>query len=239
MKSSLIVILSALLLISCKSNSTNVIKGNGKVVSTEMRINDYSQLIVNGSCEVVYEQKTSSKPYLRYEIDQNLVDNVNIKVKGNKLIIGTRGSFSKVSKFKVYTNSSHLQEVKLTGSSYTTIKKTLNTSQLDIFISGSGRVKADKLKCNSVNVSLSGSGSTILNGETYYSQLKVSGSGEIDAFSLKAKNTICKVAGSGSAKIYVTDNLESRISGSGNIFCKGKPKRVDNKATGSGKLKME
>lgn len=239
MKLSVIFILSIFLVFSCKSNSTAQTKGNGKVVSTEMNIADYSQIVSTGSCEIIYEQKMSSKPYLRYEIDQNLLKNVDIKVRGNKLLIGTKGSFSSMTKFKVYTNSRGLSNVKLTGSSQMVIKQRLNSPDLDISISGSGKVKADKLKCSKVNVALSGSGNVTLSGDTYYKSIKVSGSGNVDALGLKATQGMCKISGSGTAKIYVTDDLESRISGSGTIICKGKPARVDNKVSGSGRLKMQ
>lgn len=238
MKSSMIIFLSIILCISCKTHTTATqVKGNGKIVSKEMSIGNYSYMNVSGSCEVVYEQKTSSKPYLRYEIDENLQNNVDIKVRNNKLSIGMKGRISNMPKFRVYTNSPQLYEIKITGSSNTTVKKITNSTEFNIKISGSGKVKAEKLKCNHVNVNISGSGGTTLNGKTYSNKINISGSGNVNAYDLKTKNSICKISGSGSAKIHVTDHLESRISGSGVIHYKGNPKTVNNKISGSGRLK--
>ncbi len=239
MRVSLIALLSLFILVSCKSNSNSagIIRGNGKVTTREVPVQNYTGIDLIGSCELVYEHKVSQKPYLKIEIDENLQNSVHVRVKNNILHVSLgNGSFSP-TKYKIYTNSPGLAQIKLTGSGNATLKGTINSTDLSLSIAGSGGVKADKLRCSNLSLAISGSGSASLSGETYQSDIRLSGSGSVDASGLKSKYTNCKVSGSGGAKVYVSELLDARISGSGGISYKGSPSKINQKISGSGRIR--
>lgn len=235
MKQLLIVMLSVLMIYGCKSGSDYVVKGNGKIVSFEVPVNNYSRIDLSGSCELVYEQKMNKSPYLKVEIDENLRDMLDIRTHNGKLSVSLKGNVS-YAKFKVYTNSNELDRMNISGSGKIRLKNNINSPNLKVSISGTGNLKADKLKCTNLSLSMSGAGSAALNGEVYNSEIHISGSGEVDAYKLKSQNTMVKVSGAGNAKVYVTELFDAKVSGSGNINYKGSPKKKNVKVLGSGKI---
>ncbi len=60
--------------------------------------------------------------------------------------------------------------------------------------------------------------------------------GDIDAYDLSSNDADIRISGSGEIKISVKENLIARISGSGNIYYKGDPKKQDIKVSGSGNV---
>ncbi|MDL2215435.1 DUF2807 domain-containing protein [Dysgonomonas sp. OttesenSCG-928-M03] len=239
MRISFFALLSLLLVVSCKSNPhpSGMVRGNGKVITREVPVSNYTGMELTGSCELVYEQKVSQRPYLKIEIDENLQNSVNIRQKNNILHVSLgNGNFSP-TKYKIYTNSPGLARVKLSGSARVTLKGTINSTDLSLSIVGSGGVKADKLRCSNLRLAMSGSGSVSLGGEAYQSNIRLSGSGNIDALSLKTKGTNCKVSGSGEARVYASELLDAHISGSGGIRYKGSPSKINQKVSGSGKIR--
>lgn len=237
-----LLLLSILMLSSCKTTSNEYqVRGSGKIVSKEISIDNYSQIKLSGSGELIYEQKTSKKPYLRVEADDNLIDYVSVRQRGNALVIHSSGRSGSVnySKLKIYTNSPGLSEIKILGANTVNLKGNINSTNLKLIVEGVSKLKADKLKCANLEINLSGSGDLVLGGEAYSNDIKLSGSGSIDAYDLKTRNTTCNLSGSGSAKIRASELLDARISGSGNLKYKGSPMKIRQKVSGSGWLKAE
>lgn len=232
-------LLSVLLIWSCKSGSNYAVRGSGKIVSYEVPVKNFSEINVTGPCDMIYEQKVNKTPYLRIEIDENLKDLVSINSRNGKLHVAMKGNNAAASRYKVYTNSTGLNSLKISGSGNVNLKNTINSGNLKVSLSGSGSMKADKLKCGNLNLSISGSGNVSAGGEVFNSKIKLSGSGNADTFKLNAQNVTCDVSGSGSAKVYASESLSSRVSGSGGIQYKGSPKRKESKVSGSGSIKAK
>lgn len=236
MKATLFILLSMFMLLSCKSNPEGTIKGNGKIISDEVNIGDYRHINVSASCDIVYEQKINQKPYLRIEADENLRNRIMINSRNGNLSISTKGA---AGKFRIYTNSTSLSRIKFSGSGTLTLKGEINSPDLDISISGSGNIKADKINCPNTGLSVSGSGSVYLSGNSYNCDYKISGSGSIDAYKLKATKVSCRLSGSGNAKVYASESLDVRVSGSGGVSYKGSPQNINKTLSGSGWLKPQ
>jgi len=229
-------LLSILVLSSCKATPSGSKKGNGNIISKEIQVGDYNRITLASSGELIYEQKTNQKPYLRIEIDDNLKNNVMVSSKHGNLSISLNGN---TNKFKIYTNSTSLSRIKTTGSGTILLKNDINSPDLDISVTGSGGIKADKLNCPNLGVSISGSGSINIGGNGYNCDYVISGSGTIDAYKLKAVNLTCRLSGSGVAKIYASESLDVRVSGSGGVSYKGSPKKIHKTLSGSGWLKPQ
>jgi hypothetical protein len=95
-----------------------------------------------------------------------------------------------------------------------------------------------KLKLTQLKLNLSGSGDIVLKGITENLEASVAGSGDINAFDLVAQNSKVNVSGSGNISTNCSEFIEARVAGSGDIEYKGKPKKMDTKVAGSGKIKM-
>lgn len=236
MKKALFILCLLVTITSCKAGGkTSTTPGNKKIASFEKSISSYSELSITGSGDVIYEQKASATPYLRIEVDENLKQYVKAEVKNGVLSISLDGNVQP-SKFMAYTNSANLSKVKITGSGDVLLKGEVTSPSLNILITGSGDFATEKLQCNNLSVTLTGSGDARLGGSAINSEISISGSGDVDAGNLSTQNTKCSIAGSGDAKVYATERLDLSIAGSGDIKYKGSPKILNKSTRGSGDI---
>ena len=253
----LLSLLGILFLTSCFNISGNSgKKGNGKVISKEVSISDYSKIEGGGNVNIIYEQNDNKAPYLRYEIDENLSEYVSIKNEDLTLKIKTTESLN-TEKFKVYTNSKLLSSVALSGASNININNDLNSTNLTINLSGASDlitnnkitvnellVKASgasditisKLETKKLNLSLSGSSDAIFEGIA--DTLEIEASGASDAKLSKLESKVAQVGASGSSGVYifVTEELKAKTSGSSDIEYKGAPKLKSVSTSGSSNI---
>lgn len=213
----------------------NLVKGNGTIVSKEITITDYNAIKFSGGASLTYEQKPDVAPYLRIEIDENIFPLLIIESENGILTFKCKDNISP-TKYNIYTNSSGLEQLRVSGSLKANVKNKLVTDKFDVHISGSGTVQVDALECNTFKSSVSGSGDIILAGSAKEMNCSISGSGKINAWPMVADSVYCKVSGSGDFEVHAIDYLNVSISGSGSVMYKGEP-RIDQSISGSGKVK--
>ena len=214
------------------------IKGSGNIVSKEISISDYAEIEVGSAAEIVYEQKTIREPYLQINVDDNILPLLDIRIDDNRLIIRTKDNSNiSPSKFRVYTNSSSIERVKLAGSGEIHLKGEVNSKKLNIELSGSGDVIADSLYCDKFDMSVAGSGTVRLKGASNESKFSVAGSGDIRGYNFTVDNLVTNIAGSGDIQITVGSSLKASIAGSGTLKYQGNPEEVDTKVVGAGEIK--
>lgn len=254
-------ILSLLFAIVLNLNSCLIMngeRGNGNIESKEFAVEDYSAVHLSGSAKMFYEQKTTEKPYLRIEIDENLLEYLEPTVKNGHLNLGTTKNINP-TKYTIYTNSTSLKKASLSGSGSLSLDSDLETDELDMSVSGSGKILAGNISCQnlktsisgsgsiqieslsggSLSISVSGSGSMKVAGSISESNVKVSGSGGVNLKELVSSKSKANVSGSGKIHLNVTEDLEARVSGSGGIYYTGNPEHKQVSASGSGKVKQE
>lgn len=214
------------------------IKGNGHIISKEFAVTDYTEIQSSGVAEIVYEQQTIKGPYLQVNVDENILPLLDVKVENNKLIIKYKDNGNiQPSRFKVYTNSSNLEKVKLAGSGEVHLKGEVNSKSLKIDLAGSGDIVADSLYCERFDMSVAGSGTARLKGASNDSKFSIAGSGDIKGYNFSVQDLVCSIAGSGDVQITVGESLKATIAGSGDLRYYGDPKVVDTKVSGSGEIK--
>lgn len=224
------VLFIGILAYSCSFNS---VKGSGVHVAKDVTISDYKGVKFGGSGELIYEQKEGA-PYLRIETDENIYPLLDIEVKDGILNIYSKENISP-TKFRIITNSSSLEYLGVSGSMDATLKNKLETSHLDIDISGSGKIIADNLLCETFNAKVSGSGAFYVKGQAQKVDARISGSGKVEALDLVADTVLCSVSGSGNFLITANKSLKVSISGSGSVRYKGNPE-IDQSISGSGSV---
>jgi predicted acyltransferase (DUF342 family) len=233
MKSILYTISISLLVLAFQSCSFNSVRGNGTIVENEVSISDYKSIDFSGGGELIYEQKAGS-PYIRIETDENIFPLLIVKTDGDALILKSKENISP-TKYKVYTNSSTLNRISASGSIKAHLMGKLETSDLNMSVSGSGNITIDSLICNTLSTRVSGSGDITATGKVTNIDSRISGSGKVMATELIADSVKCSVSGSGDFFVHANKYLEVSISGSGSVKYKGDP-RIDQSISGSGKI---
>ena len=226
------------LLHSCIMGPWNAVKGNHQIVNEKIDIDDYDEIALSLSADVIYQQIAQDEPFLQVSIDENLLQYLNISVRNNRLVIKSEDNVNLLpSRFVIYTNSRSLSKVSIAGSGNVSLERAVNARDMNVSITGSGDFKTDSLYCEMLDVSITGSGDARLNGAATNAQYAITGSGDIRAFDFLTENLECRISGSGDIQAYVIKKLTARISGSGDIRYKGNPESVDTKVTGSGDIK--
>jgi len=102
---------------------------------------------------------------------------------------------------------------------------------------GSGDFEGDNLHLGSAYFSIHSSGDTEVSGTSAMMELNQSGSGDFDGRSFNVKTAKVRKTSSGDADVYVTETMDAKISGSGNLTIKGNPDITNYSATGSGSIR--
>lgn len=232
----LLIVLAAILSITT-SYGVNIKtgeRGNRKIKSKEISISDYSILEATGSADIYYEQKPNKKPYLRIEIDENLMQYVKAYVSNKTLYVGKTGRNINPTRFRIFTNSKSLVKAGLSGSGDLILKGRVQADRFELYLQGSGDVVAESLSSKHVTAKLQGSGDLVLKGQTNYLSAMVMGSGDLDARKLAGANADCKMQGSGDLYVNVKGTLNAAVRGSGDIIYSGSPRQVNKTVRGSG-----
>lgn len=86
-----------------------------------------------------------------------------------------------------------------------------------------------------IDVEHSGSGYVYLEGDVDHQNVDLNASGEYRAFNLASNHCKIRLDGSGNAEVYVYNNLQAILRGSGNLFYRGFPS-IDVRGNGSGEI---
>ncbi|PXV68043.1 putative autotransporter adhesin-like protein [Dysgonomonas alginatilytica] len=218
-----------------------------EVVSEEVSISDYTKLSVTGRCEVVYEQKTDQRAYLRIEVGQDFRKNINVSSQSGQLSVSSNmgntgvNFYNEEANVKIYTNSKNLAEVSVAGNSKVVLKGDMDVAGLKLSISGSGLlITTDKLHVSNMNVYIKGNG--LLQAAKLESpdlSLYITGSGDIQIEEVSASRFSASVTGSGTvtAKNGAANITHLRVKGNGVISALNvKSENADTGISGSGKI---
>jgi hypothetical protein len=147
--------------------------------------------------------------------DDNLIRRVTTRVLGDRLVVGTTGSFATKSPMRVEVTVPSLRSLTL---------------------SGSGILVAEGVDAKSLDVSLPGSGVLRASGTAGKLRVSLGGSGDAQLAGLAAKDVTAVLGGSGRILVQALDSLDASVSGSGVVMYSGNPQHVTSTVTGSGAI---
>ncbi|SCY06545.1 Putative auto-transporter adhesin, head GIN domain [Nonlabens sp. Hel1_33_55] len=212
------------------------VNGNGDVITQNFRTSNYDGVSMAGSMDV--ELISGKEGNIKVEAESNLMEYLEIEVKGNRLTIGIEDGINLNSRkgIKVYVPVEQIDYVSLAGSGDITSDLTLKSEKMKISVAGSGDIK---LRTESKNLSLAvaGSGDLKVSGRTENLDASVAGSGDISAYDLKANNVNASIAGSGDVAVFCNGGkMNASIIGSGDLRYKGKTSDIKKTVMGSGDI---
>lgn len=175
------------------------------------------------------------------EGDKEYLSEIETRVAGNELEIKRDKWFdSGNTKVIVRITMPSLDGLSVSGSGKVYVNDPLKGDELELAISGSGRISLKDVAVKDVECSISGSGTLIVEGSGNIDKLdiSISGSGDYKGEQASIGTLQARISGSGSCDCKVTDMLKASISGSGSIYYSGNPK-IDAAISGSGRVKMK
>ena len=202
--------------VSSGACAMNAINGSGKVTTEPRPVSGISAVSLGGIGQVIIEQTGTDS--LTITTDDNLLPYIKSEMRGNRLELGLKESFTIVRP----TND---------------IIFKVTVKQLEgLEISGSGKAEATKLNPERLTVEISGSGAVAVQGTAGDLNLDISGSGAFDGELLRSKRANVDISGSGGAVLAASDTLTASVSGSGAVEYVGDPKVTQN-VSGSGSVR--
>jgi len=183
-------------------------------------------------------------PEFKVEIEgqRKYVDEILTEVSGGKLVIRRDNwklrNWGMDDKVNVYITMPELHGLGVSGSGKAEVKDKIKTDDLNLSVSGSGKIYISDITVNDLGCSISGSGDIYLNNEGSCSKadISISGSGNFSGEPCKIGTAEIHISGSGNCVCNVTESLHASVSGSGNVSYLGNP-RLDAHVSGSGKVR--
>ncbi len=218
----------------CIQNGQFGIRGEGPVVERKVNLDNIKGISLPGSAKVFLTQGSGQE--VKIVGQENIIDNLNLEVRGEVWQINNKRSVWQSEPVKIYITLETLRLLKISGSSDVEfVNHFSNQKDIEIRISGSGKMDLD-LDAGDINASISGSGDLYMKGSANYLDFSITGSGSVNAYDLTARKADVRISGSGGMELSVEDRLDAHVSGSGNVFYKGNP-RVDSSISGSGSVR--
>jgi Putative auto-transporter adhesin, head GIN domain len=176
------------------------------------------------------------------EGDKKDLEEIITDVSGGRLVIKKDNNwrFNFNDKVTVYITMPELKGLGVSGSGKAEIKDAVKAEDLDLSVSGSGKIFTTDLMVSKLGCSISGSGDIVPGGSGTASKadISISGSGNYEGGALKIESAEIHISGSGNCSCNVIESLRASVSGSGNVTYEGNPK-VDAHVSGSGKVRSK
>ena len=210
-------------------------RGNGKMITQDFNVRSFSEVELRGDYEVTLIE--SEKEGLEIEADENLMDEIEVEVIGDILRIESKRIRSRKGiHINIFYNE--LSGLYAGGAIELNSRNPLNSRYFDLDLAGAGEITLE-FEGEKLNLRLSGAGDVQLSGYTRDLEVTMSGAGGLDAFDLKAEYARIRISGVGGADIYVTRELDAKISGLGDVTYKGNPSIINKSVSGLGTIQQD
>lgn len=215
--------------------SSERVQGSGKITTQSRELGHFSALASSVSGDV--EVRLGNTESVTVETDDNLQALLETVVeKGTLRIRPVRKGLSLSTRtMKIIVQARALDRVSVAGSGAVRADN-LRGETLRFDIGGSGSLIARQLAAEAVTVSLGGSGSVETSGKAERVQVSIGGSGDVQAGNLAARTASVSIGGSGEATVWATNTLSVSLAGSGDVGYYGDPK-LSKSIVGSGDVK--
>jgi len=201
------------------------IRGSGKVVTQTRQVADFTSVSVDYPAEVVIQQGTT--PSATVEAEDNVQPQLDLRVSGGVLHINNREqSYSRrvnpTKTVRITLTVKDLNSLDLPSAGTVSVNG-LQTTVLNVSVSGAGSVNLSKLDVQSLIVDLSGAGSINADGKATDLTMDLSGIGSFKGANLAVMTANVDMSGVGSATLWVQADLSADVSGTGSISYYGSP----------------
>ncbi len=207
-----------------------------KSYAQQRAVSNFDGVAINGSIKAIVQ--FGNKESLRFEGDQDAIDELITEVKNGVLIIRSKNKWGewnrkfRNSRITAYITAKRITSLTMSGSGSIDVLNQINTSELATTVSGSGNIRATA-NVKSLSAVVSGSGNISIQGKANEANITIGGSGNFRGSDMQTQTASTTVSGSGSIYVAPNKRLNAVVSGSGNVFYSGDPV-VEKTVSGSG-----
>lgn len=194
--------------------------GNKKIVFQERTVSAYSQIKILGNADIVLTDGNIGQ--IKVETSENVLSYVTTEVKGDILVIKLKHyGVNYVPKLKVYVPiDEKFNKITIVGKAEVTLGEHFS------------------IELQTLEVTIKGQGNVQLQGKTEVLKVSVLGSGNFQGKELHTHKGTLSISGTGNIEASVTEEVQAKIMGYGNISIFGNPPQRDTNIKGSGKIEF-
>jgi hypothetical protein len=232
MKNGLLVIVSALVFVSCYN-----ISGSGNIVNEKRQVGSFKGISTGGAYEV--ELRKGPSVEVEVESDDNVIKYIETSVEGDVLEIRKKGGGNFMNTHtKIFVTVPEINLLKCSGAA--SIKTTdvfKSDGKIRLETSGASDVEV-QVDAPEVSAKSSGASSIKLGGRTRDYNAAASGSADIKSSGLMTENSVIKASGAADVHVHASVKLNAEASGSASIYYRGGA-AVSQKTSGAADVKKE
>lgn len=254
----LAVVLTASSVVFIRAHASNVVSTGSAASEVRPVTASIVNIVLSGPIDLALKQATT--PELLVKGDAKLVSRVTTRLEGNTLYVGTRGiyiSVGKTEQSRIELSLPNLEKLQTSGSGDAVIKG-FKGNKLEVSLHGSGNINLDgeyqqvfaslngsgDLNLGVGNSDLleltsNGSGDSIVKGQVKNFNVKISGSGDLKASALKSAVVNLNSTGSSSSKVFASQEIKLKVTGSGDVHVMGNPAKRNVERMGSADVHWE
>ncbi|MBA2562037.1 MAG: DUF2807 domain-containing protein [Chitinophagaceae bacterium] len=214
--------LSFILTMICVSSMAQITIINDKNAQVR-NVGTFNSIKVSGAIEVLLSQSneeavavSASEEKFRDKIKTEVVNGtLKIFYDGDKLSwnIGNK-------KLRAYVSFKNLTNLEASGASTVKINGTLNTSGLNVKLSGACELSGS-IKATDVKIDVNGASNVKLNGSVASINIDASGASDVKGYDLSTDECIVNASGASDINITVNKEISAHASGASSIHYKG------------------
>jgi hypothetical protein len=212
-------LLIAVLTIASGPLSAQRLTGNKNVVSQERTVENFTGINVGGAFAVFYTQK--NEVTLMVEADENLLDAITTKVKGDHLHISSSG-LRNATKLNIYVTAPELSYINVSGAARFEGQNTLSATNLVVQASGASEIKLD-IEVDELAVDASGASDLKISGNAGVSNFSASGASNVKARDLQSGTSTAEASGAANISVNSNQKVFKKTSGAGDVKVFGDP----------------
>ena len=225
-----LIMMLALTTLACSFNGINIsvntdfVKGSGEIITEVRQVNNINRVSLSNIGDLTIVVADQEK--LEISAEENLLPHITSDVQNGKLTLGTENNINlqptKDIQYTLYVTEP-IEELNVSGLGSIHAPE-LTVDKLSLSVSGAGDIKVESVFADELEVRISGLGSVFMDaGKVDRQDIGISGSGTFEAGDLLSQKTEIRISGLGNAEVWVEDELNAKISGSGDISYFGSP----------------
>jgi hypothetical protein len=210
------------------------VRGNGTILTETRQVGDFDEITLAGEGLVVVT--VGPEASLSVTTDDNLLAHIETTVQGGVLEIATEQGvdIDPTDSVRYEVSTPAVDRLTLTGAGDFELAD-VTSDRFAVVLTGAGDVWIGDLTADELQVDITGAGSVEVAGEVTSQTVRLPGAGSYEAPRLKSSTATVSTSGVGSATVWVTDELDARVTGVGSIDYYGSPS-VSSSVTGIGSI---
>ena len=199
-----------------------VVDGSGAVITQEREVSDFDGVVFASEGMVVIT--VGGEESLRIEAEDNLMPYLESTVRGGTLEIRTESGvdIDPTTEIIFAIGVDDLTAIDLSGAGTIAVGD-VDTAAFEVTLRGAGDITVTSLAVEMLDVELLGAGEVTATGVADFQKVSIMGVGSYHGDELESRIADVAIPGSGDATVWVADELDVEINGTGTVAYYGDP----------------